>query len=294
MSYYECKRCNLKTKYKKDILRHLNRTLKCPKNSKAYKYSNEELYNMSLERIICENNNSYDKDKLLCIHCNKYFSRNDNLNSHIKKFHNNEFQNNESNNNITSKDINTINNINGDNNNINNNITNINITNNNITNINYIILQPFDDDWKLEHINNSNKIAIVVSLMKYTTLLEKILENDENLNVILGDDSDNGLVYKNEKEKYVNMKNKDIYKLTMEKINKQLSDLYNEVNNETNVSKIIKTAILSDKEIMDKKYYEYSEKNDIQKKVNENLKEFFDKRKEDAVKILNTIEEIGY
>ena len=52
MSYYECKRCNtFKTKYKQNMIIHINRTRKCPKTAKAYLSTDEELYNSSLKMI---------------------------------------------------------------------------------------------------------------------------------------------------------------------------------------------------------------------------------------------------
>jgi hypothetical protein len=46
------------------------------------------------------------------------------------------------------------------------------------------------------------------SLIKYTTLLNELLENDKNL--ILEEYTNEAIVYKNEHEKYVNIK-KEIY-----------------------------------------------------------------------------------
>ena len=44
----------------------------------------------------------------------------------------------------------------------------------------------------------------------YTKLLEEILKNEINLNVIIEDETNSGLVYKNDDDKYVNMKIHDI------------------------------------------------------------------------------------
>ena len=85
MSYYECKRCNtFRTKYKQNMITHIDRTRKCPKTAIAYNYTDEELYNSSLKLIECKSDDSYDKEELLCEYCKKYFSRKDNLIKHQK------------------------------------------------------------------------------------------------------------------------------------------------------------------------------------------------------------------
>ena len=85
MSYYQCQRCNFTTKQKTGMIRHLSRKNKCVKNIKAYKYTDEEIYNMSL-RII-RDNNDYTLDILhnKCTLCNKVFSTKGNLKKHLKK-----------------------------------------------------------------------------------------------------------------------------------------------------------------------------------------------------------------
>jgi len=59
----------------------------------------------------------------------------------------------------------------------------------------------------------------------YTELLEEILKNDINLNVIIDKDNDSGMVYKNNIDKYIQMKLKDIISNTMEKLNNHLNDI---------------------------------------------------------------------
>ena len=59
----------------------------------------------------------------------------------------------------------------------------------------------------------------------YTELLEEILKNDINLNVIIDKTNDSGMVYKNNIDKYIQMKLKDIISNTMEKLNNHLNDI---------------------------------------------------------------------
>ena len=297
MSYYECKRCNnYKTKYKKDMKVHIERTSKCPKTAIAYNYTDEELYNSSLKLIECNSDNTYDKEELLCEYCKKYFSRKDNLIKHQKRYHQEEINNtnaniNPENNTNTNPNINAENNtntnVNSNDNVVNsNNITNTN-SNNTVNNINInnnIVLQPFDDNWNIDHIN---KYIIFLSLKKYTTFLDKILEKYENLNVIIDGDSDSGLVYKNEKEKYVNMKKKEIFSMTMEKINKQMCELFDDViENENTFGTDVKDFLNKQKKNANYKYEDYVKKDNIKQEANSYIEDIFKKKKDEAKDIL--------
>ncbi len=304
MSYYECKRCNtFKTKYKQNMIIHINRTRKCPKTAKAYLSTDEELYNSSLKMIECKSDDSYDKENLLCTHCNKYFSRKDNLLKHNKRYHkveteeeineieeineteeinnitNNTNSNVNSNDNVVNSNDNVVhsNNITNSNNNSNNTINNININNN-------IVLQPFDENWNIDHIN---KYIIFLSLKKYTTFLDKVLEKYENLNVIIDNDSDSGLVYKNEKEKYVNMKKKEIFRMTMDKLNKQMCELFDDVIlNEKTFGFDSLDFLNKQKGNANNKYEDYVKKDDIKQEANTYIEEIFIKKKDEARDIL--------
>lgn len=273
MSYYECKRCNHKFKFKNDIRRHIDRSVKCTRTVESYKFTDEELYNMSL--IINKSNDI----KYSCANCNKVFGRKDNLNRHLLKCNNKCDENNpnpynqttiksdkniasdnnnikESHNTHTSESHNNTNtseshnttstqshnnetdnsnknigddNISGENNTIAHEHSNIiNGDQNSITINNYMVL-PFDDKWSTTHIDKYFKVFLLNTYRKYTNFIEKVLDNDDNLNVIIDENSDKSLVYKNNIEKYVTMKNKEILEKTMEKANKQLSDIFDEV-----------------------------------------------------------------
>ena len=300
MSYYECKRCNtFRTKYKQNMITHIDRTRKCPKTSIAYNYTDEELYNSSLKLIECKSDDSYDKEELLCEYCKKYFSRKDNLIKHQKKYHQEEINNIDNNMNAnTNANINAENNtntnvnsndnvVNSNDNVVNSNNTTTTNSNNTVNNINInnnIVLQPFDDNWNIDHIN---KYIIFLSLKKYTTFLDKILEKYENLNVIIDGDSDSGLVYKNEKEKYVNMKKKEIFSMTMEKINKQMCELFDDViENENTFGTDVKDFLNKQKKNANYKYEDYVKKDNIKQEANSYIEDIFKKKKDEAKDIL--------
>ena len=238
-----------------------------------------------------------------CEHCNKYFSRKDNLLKHNKRYHkveteeeineieeineteeinninNNITNNTNSNDNVVNSNDNVVhsNNITNSNNNSNNTINNININNN-------IVLQPFDENWNIDHIN---KYIIFLSLKKYTTFLDKVLEKYENLNVIIDNDSDSGLVYKNEKEKYVNMKKKEIFRMTMDKLNKQMCELFDDVIlNEKTFGFDSLDFLNKQKGNANNKYEDYVKKDDIKQEANTYIEEIFIKKKDEARDIL--------
>lgn len=62
-------------------------------------------------------------------------------------------------------------------------------------------ITPFDEDWNAAHLDEQTKINLLLSSIKFTKTIEKILENDINLNVLINKDKSTGLVYKNDIEK---------------------------------------------------------------------------------------------
>jgi hypothetical protein len=206
MSYYECKRCKFRSKFKNDIRRHLDRKIKCGKDLDAYDYNDQELYKLSLIRIVVKNEE--DKTKLTCIHCKKIYSRLDSLNRHklICKKANNELDS------------------------LNTTITNEYEYNNQNVFIEYnnFNLKSFYEDWSIEHIDHYLKLFILLSQTKYTDFLKEVMKNKENLNIILEKNSDSCLIYKNKTEGYVKIKINELFERLMVKINEQLQKIFDE------------------------------------------------------------------
>ena len=325
MSYYECLRCKYKSLRNSDMKRHLERKVKCPRNIESIKYNDEEIYNLSM--IIHKNEKIETvkpiKKDLLCMHCNKSFTRLDNLKKHEKstcKFKNKINEKNididKNNNDINIKDDNNEKNIDNSKNTINieNNIKNIDnkLSMDNQTNIhnktyienqtnNIIIinpnnnLQPFDNNWTIEHIDNYLRQLILLSDNKYTNLLDEILKNKNNLNVIIDKDSHSGLVYKNKDDLYVNMKVKEIIKVSMEKLYQQLNGFYTTLlDNNT----IINSNIIDNlKENLDNKFDDFCNNNNTQNIVSDLLTSIYEKNKLEAIEISENIlnnNKIGY
>ncbi len=120
----------------------------------------------------------------------------------------------------------------------------------------------------------------------YTSLLREILKNEINLNVIIDKESNSGIVYKNNIDKYIQMKSKDIVENTMKKLNEQLL----EINKDQNVSKNIFPEI-SDfaRKMINKKYIDYTKNNNIKEQVTDLISDIFDSKKDEAVKFSNNI-----
>jgi len=309
MTEYICVKCNLKTNYFKDMKQHINRKFSCSKKKKnklTLIYSEDQLLVLSLipyydnKHTICIEELEYLKDSdimfehkselfdiidkieknsiKICPCCNTDFDKIMNLKTHllnncfykylINKQNNKQEQN--------SKNVININDII-----FNNNISNININNTNNIFINFDTLGikspiPFDKDWDTTHISEEKKSQLIISTIMYTQLLEEILNNEINLNVIMDKEHNTGMVYKNDNEKYIQMKSKDIIDETMVKLNKCL----NEFNkNQQTIFNEIKTFC---RQMINKKLIDFQNDEDINVTVSNLMSEMFEKNKINA------------
>lgn len=96
-----------------------------------------------------------------------------------------------------------------------------------------------------------DKSRFMISQFMYTELLEEILKNNINLNVIIDKDNDSGMVYKNNIDKYIQMKLKNIISNTMDKLNNHLNDINKDDNR--SFHDIIKFS----RQMINKKYNDY-------------------------------------
>ena len=183
----------------------------------------------------------------------------------------------------TNNDNSTTNNDNSTTNN-DNSTTNNNITNNITLNIQNPI--PFDDNWDISKISDLEKSHLMLSQIMYTHLLKEILKNNINLNVIIDKDKDFGLVYKNDLEKYIKMEINDIIDNSMEKLQKNLLDISEELKKNIFFDKCILNY--KDKDIKNK-YQCYNNNKSIQKSVNNCVKDIFNDKKEDSYQIMKEL-----
>ena len=245
-------------------------------------YKNKDELFIKLENI--EKNRLKD-----CIFCNTQFNKIIDLKKHvlIQCFYNElqkKIKNNEDNTKLF--DNNLINSLN------NSNIANIaevinnNCTNNNITNIYLEIKQPvpFDSNWDISKIDQIYKERLIFSNFMYTKLLEEILNNEINLNVIIDKNNDSGIVYKNDIDKYIQMKSKDIVDNTMDKLRKHLI----EINDESKTTSILECLQIS-KQNIELKHDTYKNNQNIQENVKNLISKIFEEKKDDALNISNAI-----
>lgn len=278
MSYYECIRCCYRSSKKIDMVRHLERKIKCPKIIDSYKYSEDDINKLSLT-IHKINDNS---EKFICKYCTKTYTRKDNLNKHVKTTCKNSINN-------VIKEYNYKKNLKIDCVNIEKQL-NIGTNIENQTNILILnpSIQPFDNQWSTEHIDKYISQVILMSENKYTNLLGEILKNKENLNVIIEKDSNYGLVYKNEDDMYVNMKVNEIIEKSMQKLHEQLNIFYTSLI-KNDLFKMNTNIIDNEKEKIDNKFQDFCNNNIIKNHVEKMLENIYDKNREEAIEIAEKV-----
>lgn len=298
---YECKRCMFNTNTFYNMKRHVNKKKSCERNIDSYRNSDDQ--NLILSLLPIEQNNTINKEieylkksdtifknktKLLndielveknklkkCIYCDEKFNKIIDLKKHIlvQCF----YKDLQKSINLENKQII----IDGNNNNITNNSNNQCITNN-ITNI-YLDFKkpiPFDGQCNISLINQIYKERLIFSNFMYTKLLEEILKNELNLNVIIDKSNDSGIVYKNDIDKYIQMKSKDIIDNTMDKLKKHLLD-FNDETKDLSLSECINLSKIN----IEKKYENYQDNEEINKNVKNIISNIFEDKKENAVDI---------
>ena len=234
---------------------------------------NNDLKN-KLNKNITENK-SKTSNKFVCDICNKIFTRKYNLNRHRSKCSLDKIEIRENENNSDSSHFNnTTNNFNTINNNYNKNLfVNFNV-------------EPFDNDWDVSRITKFTRHSILLSKIMYSNLLDNILQNEKNLNVLIEKDTNTGIVYKNNVDKFITMNIQDIIDKSMEKLNKHLKDFYNESMKDDEfiiMDKIFQEQIVN----IENKYNEFKNNDEIKKKVEEFITQIYDKKKENAIKLYN-------
>ena len=296
--YYQCRRCFYNTCKKTDMKRHLSKKIKCHRLIESYKIKDDEIEELSLtpikgdeikniNELLCNNlqnnknnfNNVEDyitfidkNNETKCIYCEKIFFRKYELKRHVltscKKKSNNDLVNTESDtNNISNIVINNNQQIN------NKQINNIQINVFNDKNI----INSFDNDWDLTDIDLQKKILLFLADNKYSKTMEEILKNNKNLNVLFDKTSDTGLVYKNDIDKFINIKSDDIIISIIYKLYSHLIDFYDEIKNNDFIKDL---DIHKDK--IEEKYTDFNncQSKNIKHYVKNILIDIFDKHKD--------------
>ena len=227
-----------------------------------------------------------DKNKLKsCMYCSTIFSKISDLRKHIliKCFYKELDKENKTKElmfNINNSNNNTINS-----NNISN--TNSNNTTQNITNI-YLEIKnpiPFDKEWDISKISIEKLSDLLLSKIMYTGLLEEILKNEINLNVIIDKNNDSGMVYKNDCDKYIHMKSKDIVDNTMTKLKKHFIDIGINKTKSLYLDEPLNLCL----KIAEKKYNEYLINSELSSIVKEHITNIYATKKNNAIDMSKNI-----
>ena len=257
MSYYECKKCFFQTKQKIGMIRHLNKKNKCVKNIFSYKYSDDELYHNSLIIIRPNNDNknvNTDECDTYCKLCTKKFSTKGNLTKHLKK-------------DICIKPFESV----------------------GKTKLENSELVPFDNNWDISKIlDEEKKYLICYSTTKYSELLKYILKNENNLNVIIEDDTETGIIYKNRIDCYVTMTKAEIIDQVIFKLNHQINIICAEVEKNNEIF-LLNEKIIKEREYINKRYDDYLKNIQVKVEVSNIICEILNYRKDTAIKIMNNI-----
>ncbi len=293
--HYKCARCvNFESSSFRDIKKHIFRKIPCKKNNKTLFWSDDQIIVLSMlpnledasyniqhldnSNIITDNSTellqeieNIEKNKIKCCkYCNESFNLIIDLKKHViltcffdmlnkrKALLN-------SNTTINCNNYNqcTINN------------------NNNIINIKLEIKSPvpFDDDWNTSHISNTHKERLTTSKYMYSKLLEEILKNEINLNVIIDSKKDSGMVYKNDIDKYIQMKSKDIVEKTMQKLNSHLIQ-FNKDDKES-----LDESVTHSIRMINKKHIDFQKSNEIQNNVGNLICSIYENKRNDAIDV---------
>jgi hypothetical protein len=310
---YSCYRCcNFDTLKFFNIKRHLLRKTQCKKKSEIILLSDDQLlvmtllpYHNSEHSIDIDSINYLSKSNIInnnkielfneielieknkqkkCKYCSEEFILISDLKKHIitKCF----YEELRKRDNKTIKTEIAIDSYNTNNitNNVSNNVSG-NLINNNNNNYNlYINLPiPFEEDWDISNISKSEKEGIIISQYVFSRFLDEILKNEKNSNVIIDKENKSGMVYMDHKNKYIEMKGKDIIIKTMEKLYDQLNDI---IDNNKESLKMIKQI---SKEFIHDKFNEYFEKNDTKEIIDENIYNTFEKNTDKASNLYKNI-----
>ena len=223
-----------------------------------------------------KNINKKEENIFTCDVCLKIFNRKYNLTRHKKKCS------------IEKINTNFLKSSDNSDNNINNTTNNFNTINNNYNKnlfVNFNV-EPFDNDWDVSRITKFTRHSILLSKIMYSNLLDNILQNEKNLNVVIEKDTNTGIVYKNNVDKFITMNMQDIIDKSMDKLNKHLKDFYNESMKDDEfiiMDKIFQEQIVN----IENKYNEFKNNDEIKKKVEEFITQIYDKKKENAIKLYN-------
>jgi hypothetical protein len=149
-------------------------------------------------------------------------------------------------------------------------------------NINVNITKSFDEKWDTSGIDINKKFSLLFTNSKFTKTLENILENQVNLNVLIDNTSDNGIVFND--NKFVKMNVKEIVKQTMRKLHKHLIEFHSDIfdSNDIDIDKKCVDFKLNLQNI-NTKYTNFTKSKDTQNIVKEYITDIYNKKKNNTI-----------
>jgi hypothetical protein len=114
------------------------------------------------------------------------------------------------------------------------------------------------------------------------------LQNDDNLNVIIEDDTNSGIVYKNDTEKFINMDKSDIINQSLSKLNKQLNELCEDVIKK-NEFLPLNDRINDENLKINRKYNDYCKDESVKLAVHDIMTNIYNEKKDKTIEMMNNI-----
>tara|TARA_B110000037_G_scaffold221787_1_gene293975 strand:- start:866 stop:1555 length:690 start_codon:yes stop_codon:yes gene_type:complete len=156
----------------------------------------------------------------------------------------------------------------------NNNIQHIENQHQNITNnitIKMDNLNIFDQDFDLTHINDLNKLNIILSKYIYSSFYENILKNRSNNNIVIDEKTQSAFVYNkyDDKDDYKQCNLDIIIEDVMKKLNKQLKVILHHLEPEfDNGNKKLKEVFKDANQDINDKFNDFKKSSNVKNIVN--------------------------
>ena len=292
--------------------KHLGRKNECVRNVDSYYYSDVQIQELSFKNkqekdlIYVETKDetdlvddkweysensfnqlvlSYKKNnKKICCFCKKEFFRKYELLRHLEKKQcgilKEKTQNSTVQNTYIEKNIEQ----NIENQQINNQqINNINI--NVYNNSNIIdseakkILKNFNEEWDISKIDIQKKLLLLLSDNKYSNTMEEILKNDKNMNVLLDENNQSGIVF--QENKFMNVDNDEIIVSTMYKLYNHLLKFYSDIKDDDD--NLVNKDLKKHKDNIQEKYNDFNKSKITKELVKNILIDIFHTKKEEII-----------
>jgi len=292
--------------------KHLGRKNECVRNVDSYYYSDEQIQELSFKNkqekdlIYVETKDetdlvddnwvyseasfnqlvlSYKKNnKKICCFCKKEFFRKYELLRHLEKKQcgilKEKTQNSTVQNTYIEKNIEQ----NIENQQINNQqINNININVYNNSNIIESeakkILKNFNEDWDISKIDIQKKLLLLLSDNKYSNTMEEILKNDKNMNVLLDENNQSGIVF--QENKFMNIDNDEIIVSTMYKLYNHLLKFYSDIKDDED--NLVNKDLKKHKDNIQEKYNDFNKSKITKELVKNILIDIFHNKKDEII-----------